>query len=223
TDDFNFVNKVKVLGNGSTVLAATRPGLWRSQDSGTTWSRLTAASAVSGCLDIAAGDSYVLASCGTFAQGTVYRSASASAADGFPFTAVLGSGGQLDTSMGRTSLAIAPSDPTVVYALATSIAGGTFTQGLRAVYKSTDRGATWQTTVTSSSAKPLNRLLLTHPIYATSCFTGDAIEFFNQGWYDNVIAVDPVDPNRVWAGGIDLFRSDNGGGGRGVGRRVLWG
>ena len=28
---------------------------------------------------------------------------------------------------------------------------------------------------------------------------------------DDVIAVDPVDPNIVWAAGVDLFRSDNGG------------
>jgi hypothetical protein len=33
--------------------------------------------------------------------------------------------------------------------------------------------------------------------------------------YDNIIAVDPLDPNRVWAGGISLFRSDDGG--------VTWG
>ena len=33
----------------------------------------------------------------------------------------------------------------------------------------------------------------------------------NQGWYDNIIAVDPANPDIVWAGGIDLFRSDDGG------------
>ncbi len=32
-----------------------------------------------------------------------------------------------------------------------------------------------------------------------------------MGWYVNVIAVDPEDPDRVWAGGVDLFRSDDGG------------
>ena len=32
-----------------------------------------------------------------------------------------------------------------------------------------------------------------------------------QGDYDNVIAVDPTDPNRLWVGGVDLFRSDDGG------------
>ena len=32
-----------------------------------------------------------------------------------------------------------------------------------------------------------------------------------MGWYVNVIAVDPRDPERVWAGGVDWFRSDDGG------------
>jgi hypothetical protein len=32
-----------------------------------------------------------------------------------------------------------------------------------------------------------------------------------MGWYNNVIAVDPRDPNRVWAAGVDWFRSDDGG------------
>jgi hypothetical protein len=32
-----------------------------------------------------------------------------------------------------------------------------------------------------------------------------------MGWYVNVIAVDPRDPERVWAAGVDWFRSDDGG------------
>jgi hypothetical protein len=52
-------------------------------------------------------------------------------------------------------------------------------------------------------------LLLTNPFFATPQCAFP--QFFNQGWYDNVIAVDPTDPNRVWAGGIDFFRSDDGG------------
>jgi hypothetical protein len=34
---------------------------------------------------------------------------------------------------------------------------------------------------------------------------------FAMGWYVNLIAVDPRDPDRVWAAGVDLFRSDDGG------------
>ena len=32
-----------------------------------------------------------------------------------------------------------------------------------------------------------------------------------MGWYVNVIAVDPRDPDRVWAAGVDWLRSDDGG------------
>ena len=32
-----------------------------------------------------------------------------------------------------------------------------------------------------------------------------------MGWYNNVLAVDPRDPERVWAAGVDWFRSDDGG------------
>ena len=35
--------------------------------------------------------------------------------------------------------------------------------------------------------------------------------FVTMGWYNNVIAVDPRDPDRVWAAGVDWFRSDDGG------------
>jgi hypothetical protein len=41
--------------------------------------------------------------------------------------------------MGRASLAIAPSDQSVVYAAAASIAEGDFQDGLHAVFRSTSR------------------------------------------------------------------------------------
>ena len=58
----------------------------------------------------------------------------------------------------------------------------------------------------------LNTLLLSNPVFAvlTQCGFGPGA-FLNQGWYDNIIAVDPANPDIVWAGGIDLFRSDDGG------------
>ena len=56
-------------------------------------------------------------------------------------------------------------------------------------------------------------LLLTNPIYAryVPCFGSGSNSFLSQGWYDNVIAVDPLDATKVWVGGIDLWRSDDGG------------
>ena len=40
---------------------------------------------------------------------------------------------------------------------------------------------------------------------------GSTVMPATMGWYNNVIAVDPRDPNRVWAAGVDWFRSDDGG------------
>jgi photosystem II stability/assembly factor-like uncharacterized protein len=56
-----------------------------------------------------------------------------------------------------------------------------------AVYRSTNGGASWS--LRSSSGHLQN----------------------SQGWYDNTIWVSPVDSNFVVVGGIDLFRSTNGG------------
>jgi hypothetical protein len=102
----------------------------------------------------------------------------------------------------------------VIYAVAATIAGGTFLNGLHAVFRSTSSGNpnTWTAQARNTHPTKLNTVLLTNPLFAFASECGfGASQFFNQGWYDNVVAVDPVDPNRVWVGGIDLFRSDDGG------------
>ncbi|MDX1417972.1 MAG: hypothetical protein R3293_27470, partial [Candidatus Promineifilaceae bacterium] len=43
------------------------------------------------------------------------------------------------------------------------------------------------------------------PVHSGSFYLG------SQGWYDNIIWVDPTDPNTFIVGGIDLWRSTNGG------------
>ena len=91
---------------------------------------------------------------------------------------------------------------------------GNYNNGLLGVFRSTANGnpGSWTTQVSNTNANKLNTLLLTNPVYAyAECVGAGNNAFYNQGWYDNVIAVDPADPNRVWAGGIDLFRSDDGG------------
>src|SRR5262249_43561506 len=86
--------------------------------------------------------------------------------------------------VGRTRLAIAPTNPDIMYA---SIANPT-SGALFRMMKSTDGGQTW-TQLTSA------------PNYMG-----------NQGSYDTTLAVDPNDPNIVYAGGQTGFiRSINGG------------
>ena len=69
----------------------------------------------------------------------------------------------------------------------------------------------WTTQTRNNSATLQDTLLLSNPVNGalTQCGIGTS-QMLNQGWYDNVIVVDRRIP-KVWAGGVDLFRSDNGG------------
>jgi photosystem II stability/assembly factor-like uncharacterized protein len=200
--DFYYVNDLKISPNDpNRMYAATRTGFFLSTNGGSTWTKTRDASTVSGCMSIAVRNDQnpdrVIISCGTFSQATIYRSADG----GLTFTPVY-----TETNLGRTSLAIAPSNQNYIYALASSLEAGNYHSGLLAVLRSTDGGQNWTTQVRNTSADTLSTLLLTNPFIAVN--NG---QWYNQGWYDNVIAVDPADPNIVWAGGIDLFRSDDGG------------
>jgi photosystem II stability/assembly factor-like uncharacterized protein len=95
---------------------------------------------------------------------------------------------------GRVMLAKANSDPNVLYA---AIAGG-YDRGdqfvgydCRFILKTTDKGATW-------TEAP-------HPVAA------DVTSVANLAWHALAIGVDPTDPNQVWIGGRDVFRSQDGG------------
>ncbi len=217
TPDFYWVNDLEFGVNDSRrIYAATRSGVWRSTDAGNTWAQLLSTNVRGGCLDLALrpdrSEDVLFASCGSYEQGTVYRFPRA--ADRSDSEVVL-----REPDMGRTSLAIAPSNPDVIYALAASNSTGPlgiYEQGLLAVYRS-DRGGvagSWETRVTNSDPVMLNTMLLTNVVSAVPRMCNP--QGSNQmpgtmGWYNNVIAVDPRDPNRVWAAGVDWFRSDDGG------------
>jgi len=140
--------------------------------------------------------------------------------------------------MGRTSLAVAPSGSATMYAMIACSAeaasgatacgnnpGGTandnlFDDALLAVYRSTDGGLTWASQYTNGFTRTndANReLLLSNPLIGRCalctavCGVGATNSFGGQGWYDNVIAVDPLNAGVVWVGGIDLWRSDDAG------------
>jgi photosystem II stability/assembly factor-like uncharacterized protein len=93
------------------------------------------------------------------------------------------SGGLPTTNFGRTALAIHTTDTSeTVYA---GVANAS-TSVITGLYRTTNGGATWVQASTTN--------------YASS-----------QGWYNNIVAVDPTNPNRVFCGGLDAYRSTTGG------------
>ncbi len=86
----------------------------------------------------------------------------------------------LPTDMGRIEVAIAPSNPDIIYAVAAKTDGTLYN-----IYQSKDAGNSWRIVCPGGSA---------------------SIDIFrNQGWYDNVAAVHPTNPNRIFVGGIDMW------------------
>ena len=216
--DFFYVQKI-VLSKGSSqrMYAATRTGVFRSSDAGASWTKVLDGSTVNGCMDLAIQTdralANVFAACGTFGTfgvsppAGIYRALDTAGTQNWVKV-------HSPANMGRTSLAIAPSNQNIIYAMSASIEGGNFNNGLLGVYRSTASGSagSWTTQVSNTSPTKLNTLLLSNPVFGAlaSCGFGTTA-YLNQGWYDNMIAVDPADPNIVWAGGIDLFRSNDGG------------
>jgi len=99
---------------------------------------------------------------------------------------------QTFTSSGkRTELAVSPNDATVVYALIAASNSGLF-----GIYKSTDSGSNFSV------------IYNTMNLLGWNCNGGDS---GGQGWYDLCIATDPTDVNTVFIGGVNTWKSTNGG------------
>ena len=133
-------------------------------------------------IEVAAnGDIYV--SEGIFTTGVVRKSTN----DGASWSTVTpASGGE------RIELAVAPSNSNVVYAVASS---GTAIAWFR---KSTNGGSSWST--------------VTVPNYISQSCTTDSQDFARgQAWYDLIVQVHPTNPDIAIVGGIDLYKTTNGG------------
>ena len=193
-----YVNKILIdPGNSSILYAAVSSvdvGIWKSTDSGASWAKLSAGGSVNSgtlkfCTDLImdpTNSSILYGAFGLFNSNGIWKTTNAGASwskltNGFPATT---------TKYTRISIAIAPTNPQVLYAcLADS---NYYTQS---ILKSTDAGASWVAVSVPFDTEPL----------VNNTHLG------GQGWYNNVIAVDPTNQNVVLTGGINMFRSTDGG------------
>lgn len=166
-----------------TIFAARNTGLWRSTDGGDTWYRLIAGEASDFAID-PVNPNRMYVALGYYLGATengVFRSDDGGA--NWHFLPGIPSG----VIVGRISLGLSPSNPAVLYVVLTRSSD----QQMLATYRSNDYGGTW-----TQIAAPF------------SAFDSDGR---GHGYFDNVIAVDPTDPNSVYLGGVELFKSADGG------------
>ncbi|MFK7954513.1 MAG: hypothetical protein AB8B96_00320 [Lysobacterales bacterium] len=237
-ENFDYVSDLVVSSvNPQRIYAATNTGVWQSSNGGTSFSqsldiRENAGSRFEGCTDLdllndggrdrllvscasrSTDDRYYLpgllpGACAGPCDGRVYLNADA--ASGQAWDVVLSEPG-----MGRTSLAYSASDPAVVYALsASTVPGpdktgdgiGDYDNGLHGVFRSDDGGSTWTAQLRNTDSDPVSTWMLSFAWQART----DNNTPYGAGWYNQAIAVDPDNPDVVWVGGMQLYRSDNAG------------
>jgi uncharacterized protein (TIGR03437 family) len=203
--DEDYIGAIAVHPTSSqVVLCAAQSGVWRSADAGNTWTAtlqlpvadaqgtprvhgVATSAAISVVFDPSNGES-VYATLGR-PKGDSNNGLYHSTDGGQTWTRVTGTGSaSLPTSdVGRVELAIAPSSPATMYVQISS-ARQSF-GSLLGVYKTSDAGTTWTKLNTGALAGTWG----------------------GQLWYDNTIRVSPKDPNVVWAGGLGVLRSLDGG------------
>lgn len=99
------------------------------------------------------------------------------------------------TAAYRVELAVAKSNSSVVYALSSKTNGG-----MDGIYKSTDGGESFAKVYdgTVSGKNLLN-------------WHANSTDATGQGWYDLTLSVSPINENEVYLGGINSWKSTNGG------------
>lgn len=175
-------------------------GIYKSTNAGASWQRVLFLNDSTSAIDVAVDPSdlnIVYAAMWERLRGPSFRKAAGINTGIYKSTDGGATWNQLLTGLptpsvflGRVSIAVAPSNPSYVYALfkQDTIPNGS-NNFFHSFYKSTDKGINW--TQMPSGILPG--------------------EFSSFGWYFGLLEVDPNNPEMVYCADIDLFKSTNGG------------
>lgn len=193
---FYRVQKMVIHPVTGDVYAATRDnGVMKSTNGGTTWTKVLgdgtgALTNKAADLEIGA-DNTIYAGMGMVFAPTdgIYKSTSGDAGTWTKLNTSIN--GFPTTGFNRIEIAAAPSDANTIYCLTQSET----TYGIFGIYKTTNQGTLWTQ--------------LPNPIDSDPFINEDFTR--GQAWYDLIAQVDPNNANVCYVGGIDLFKTVNGG------------
>ncbi len=188
-------DRIFVAAAGGVYVPDANRGVYRSTDGGATWTQVLFVANTAGAIDVAIDpadpDRIFAALWDHHCTGTTWvagglHSGVWLSTDGGDSWARLGGGlPAASPTVGRIGLALAPSDPQVVYALYLNDPGA-----LIGVYRSLDGGASWARVDAPGELQ---------------------VTFAGFGYYFGQIRVDPLDPLRVWVLDVYMAWSADGG------------
>ncbi|MFZ1730386.1 MAG: hypothetical protein WBQ23_16995 [Bacteroidota bacterium] len=165
------------------LLAASSAGVFRSSNGGASWTRVLTRPVLPFSATVVFSKSDAGIVYAAIEGAGIFRSDD----HGGSWVGPLGSGIDVDR-YSRVVLAAAPSNGDIVYAAFTGA-----DEDCAGIFRSDDRGESWR-----ALRIPVNDL------FGVTYMGG-------QGRFNSALAVDPNNPDIVWAGGIDLYRSGDGG------------
>ena len=172
-----------------TILAATNKGVFKTKDGGDTWIN----KAPGDFFDIEVNPANPSIWYASRAASGVYRSLDSGETwirltDGLPGPS---------SSIGRIAIALCSSSPNVIYAVyCKDIENIGWEWGLYGIYRTTDGGNTW--TLQANSPNVLGWEL-------------DGSDTGGQGGYALILDVKPSDPDVLYVGSVEIWKSTNGG------------
>ncbi|PLW93353.1 MAG: hypothetical protein C0591_14800, partial [Marinilabiliales bacterium] len=185
------INKLLIHPLQPEILyAATNQGIYKTMDAAESWTLLVQGHFRD--LHFMEGNYGVLYSTSYNAYGNakIYKSIDA----GNSWFSV-GTESIIPSQVCRIALATTPANPNVLYAICSRKYPSTYLYG---VFKSEDSGASWEETLSGEDLNLLGR----------SAYGSDTEGY---GWYTLTIAASPDDENVIYTGGINLWKSSDGG------------
>lgn len=178
--------------NRNVILAATNIGIYRTTNGGTSWSVVGAAGSYTD-IEYKPSDTTTVYSVSTslFGLGTTSFCKSTDGGANWSSTAT---GLPASANCIRFAIAVTPANSAYVYLLA----GNSTVYGFYGFYRSTNSG----TSFTSMATTP--------NLLGWSSTGNDAAQG-GQAWYDLAIATSPTNANEVIVGGVNIWRTTNGG------------
>lgn len=185
--NFNIIQSRKIAriiidpSNTNIVYAGTSAGIYKTYDAGVTWSQVSGSGIQD--MEMKPGDPLTLYACRTtFIKSTNGGATWTTVTTGLPQS----------SAVSRLAIAVTKDDPNYVYI----VAGQTGTQGFQGIYLSTNSGASFTPRANSPN------------LLGWDASGGDTD---GQAWYTLSIAVAPYNKDIVLVGGVNVWRSDDGG------------